>query len=121
MQEQEIIEREERLLEAMKQCDVQTLNLLLHNNLLFHIPTGEVITKAQDIDNYRSGRMKVNNVSVIERAVSMVDDLSIVSVTIHLQAKYIDQVIDGAFKYLRVWKINEGTWQVIAGSAIQIK
>ncbi len=121
MRDHEINEREDKLLEAMKGGDIQTLNLLLHNNLLFHIPSGEIVTKALDIEYYHSGKMKVNDIRVRDRVISTVDDVSVVSSTIELYAKYMDHAIDGMFKYLRVWRLNGEVWQVIAGSAIQIK
>lgn len=39
-QEEQIIKSEKRLLEAMKTSDINVLDELLHDNLIFNIPTG---------------------------------------------------------------------------------
>jgi len=53
-QDEQIIECEKRLLEALKNGDIQVLHELLHDNLIFNIPTGQTITKEMDIENHRS-------------------------------------------------------------------
>ena len=44
-----VLAYENRLYKAMKESDTTMLDLLLHDDLLFIIPTGEVITKEQDL------------------------------------------------------------------------
>lgn len=119
-QEEQIIECEKRLLEALETGDLKVLDELLHDNLIFNIPTGQTITKAMDIENYRSGILTVSKVLATDRIITSIDDISMVAVTLHLQAKYADQIIDGNFRYLRVWKLFGNSWKVIAGSGFQI-
>jgi hypothetical protein len=119
-QDEQIIECENRLLEALKIGDIKVLDELLHDNLIFNIPTGQTITKAMDIDNYRSGILTVSKISTTDQIIKSIDDISTVAVTLHLKAKYADQVIDGKFRYLRVWKLAGNSWKVIAGSGFQI-
>ena len=61
-QDEQIIECENRLLEALKTGDIKVLDELLYDNLIFNIPTGQTITKAMDIDNYRSGILTVSEI-----------------------------------------------------------
>lgn len=44
--EEQIMECESKLLEAMKSGDIKVLDQLLHDKLVFNIPTGQTITKA---------------------------------------------------------------------------
>lgn len=120
-QEEQIIDCENRLLDAMKNGDTNTLNELLHDSLIFNIPTGQTITKEMDIENYRSGIMTVNEISTTDRMIKTIENITTVVVTIHLKAKYADQIIDGKFRYLRVWQLFNNSWKIIAGSGFQIQ
>jgi hypothetical protein len=120
-QEEQIIECENRLLEALTTGDIKVFDELLHDNLIFNIPTGQTITKAMDIDNYRSGILTVSEILATDQIIKSIDDISTVAVTLYLKAKYADQIVDGKFRYLRVWKLVENSWKVIAGSGFQIQ
>lgn len=119
-QEEEIIDCENRLLEAMKRGDLTVLEELIHDDLIFNIPTGQTITKAMDLDNYRLGILIVSEIISTDQIIATIEDTVIVTVTLHLKANYADQLIDGKFRYLRVWKEFNGSWKVIAGSGFQI-
>lgn len=119
--EEQIIECENRLLQAMKTGDIEVLNELIHDNLVFNIPTGQTITKVVDIENYHSGVLKVSEILATNQIIKSVDDISTVAVTLYLKAKYADQIVDGKFRYLRVWKLVGKSWKVIAGSGFQIQ
>jgi hypothetical protein len=119
-QDEQIIECEKRLLEAMKTGNIKVLDELLDDNLIFNIPTGQTITKEMDIENYRSGIMTVSEILTSDQIIKSIDDISIVAVTVNLKAKYADQIIDGKFRYLRVWKAINNSWKVIAGSGFQV-
>ncbi len=120
-QDEQVIEFEKRLLEALKTRDIQVLDELLHDNLIFNIPTGQTITKEMDIENYSSGIMTVYDISISDQTISTIENISTVVVTVYLKAKYADQIIDGKFRYLRVWKLYNNSWKVIAGSGFQIQ
>jgi ketosteroid isomerase-like protein len=119
--ETRITECEEQLLSAVRNHDADALAALLHDALLFHLPNGQAATKAMDIEAYRSGHMKVEHISATERVIHALDDTAVVSVLVALKGKYFNDPIDGHFRYLRVWKQVEGTWQIIAGSCIQLQ
>lgn len=118
---EQIIECEKRLLDALKTGDIKVLDELLHDNLIFNIPTGQTITKAMDIENYRSGILTVSEILATDQIIKSIDDISSVALTLHLKAKYADQIVDGKFRYLRVWKLFDNSWKVIAGSGFQIQ
>jgi hypothetical protein len=120
-QNEQIIECEKMLLEALKTGDINVLDELIHDHLIFNIPTGQTITKAMDIDNYRSGILVVSEVLATDQIIKSIDDISTVAVTLHLKAKYAGEIVEGKFRYLRVWKLVDNSWKVIAGSGFQIQ
>jgi hypothetical protein len=120
-QDEQIIECENRLLEALKTGDTKVLDELLHDNLIFNIPTGHTITKSMDIENYQSGILTVSEILATDQIIKSIGDISTVAVTLHIKANYADQIVDGKFRYLRVWKSFENSWKVIAGSGFQIQ
>jgi len=117
---EQIIESEKRLLTAFQNNDTKILEGLLHDNLLFVIPTGQTITKTMDLENMRLGNMKVHSISSSEQQINLIGDNAIVSVLIELKGKYLEHPIDGKFRYIRVWKLIDDTWKVIGGSGVQI-
>lgn len=118
--EDQIILLEQKLFAAIKSSDIPVLEELLHDNLVFTIPTGLTISKAIDIENYRAGKIKVNDITIGDRVVGVVGSVASVAVTVHLKATNEGQNIDGTYRYLRVWKFMNGSWQIIAGSGFKI-
>jgi len=112
-----IVEKE--ILMAMKNCDVQKLDELLHEDLLFAIPNGQTITKELDLETYRSGNMKIKEISSSEQHINIIGDNAVVSVLIEMTGMYFDYILDGKYRVIRVWKSFNGNWKVIAGSSIQ--
>ncbi len=114
----EVIINENDLLEAMKTSHVELLDKLLHDDLLFNGPTGETATKAMDLNNYRSGTINLHTVESSDLMLRVIGDNAVVAVTIEIKGNYLGQEIDGKFRYLRVWKLFEDNWKVIAGSVV---
>jgi hypothetical protein len=116
----QIIANEKNLLEAMKTNNVELLDKLLHDDLLFNGPTGETATKAMDLKNYLSGNINLHTVQSSDQMLSMVGDDVVVAVTVEIKGNYLGQEIDGKFRYLRVWKLFGNNWQVITGSVVTL-
>jgi len=117
--EAEIKASEAKLIDAIRRADADALASLLHDNLLFNLPSGETKTKAFDLETYRSGKMVVNSIAATDLEINAIDaQTAVVAVTVALNAKWYDNVVDGNFRYLRVWKAFDGDWKVIAGSVV---
>lgn len=115
-----IIAVENELLNAMTNCDLQKLDELLHEDLLFNIPNGQTITKALDLETYSSGNMKIKKMASSEQEINIIGDNAIVSVTIEMKGMYFDHILDGKYRFIRVWKSFNNSYKVIAGSSIQL-
>jgi hypothetical protein len=104
----------------MKTNNVELLDKLLHDDLLFNGPDGETATKAVDLKNYRSGNINLHTLESSDRMLSTISDDVVVAVTVEIKGNYLGQEIDGKFRYIRVWKLFENNWKVIAGSVVPL-
>ena len=118
--EAEIVRRENALLAAVMTNDVALLDDLLHDDLLFNGPDGRTGTKAEDLANYRSGGIQLTRAEARDRLVSAIGDDVVVAVTVTLEGSYLGFVVDGRYRYLRVWKRFDGRWRVIGGSVVAL-
>ncbi|RYE22722.1 MAG: nuclear transport factor 2 family protein, partial [Sphingobacteriaceae bacterium] len=107
--EEQIIICENRLFEAMKMGDTEVLNELIDDSIIFNIPSGQTITKAMDLESYRSGILTIYDIFATDQVMRTIENISTVAVTVHLKAKYADQIMEGKFRYLRVWKMTNYT------------
>jgi hypothetical protein len=115
-----VLATENRLLIAVEHSDADTLDLLLHDDLLFHAPNGQVITKDIDLQAHRSGNMIVDYIAATEMTVTIIGDNAVVSLIIETKGAIFNQPIQGRFRYIRVWKLFDDHLKVIAGSCIQL-
>ncbi|MEN7551512.1 nuclear transport factor 2 family protein [Rapidithrix thailandica] len=115
-----IVAVEKALLSAMKNSDTQTLDELLHDDLLFNLPNGDTITKAMDLETYRSGNMIFDEILSSEQQIRLIENNAVVSVTIEMKGTFFDQNIDAKFHIIRVWQLGNDTWKVIAGSSMKL-
>jgi hypothetical protein len=116
----QVIASENSLLDAMRTNNVEHLDALLHDDLLFNGPNGETASKAIDLQNYRSGTIQLHTVAASDQLVNLIGDAAVVAVTVTLKGTYLGQALDGKFRYLRVWKLAESTWKVIGGSVVPL-
>ncbi|EMJ93916.1 nuclear transport factor 2 family protein [Leptospira alstonii] len=110
----DIIEIEKSLIVGIKTSDVEFLDSILHDDLLFIAPNGQTITKEMDLASHRAKEMAV------ERLVSTVEDISIIGDTATVVVVYdtegvmLGNPIQGKFRYVRVWKLFADGLKVIA-------
>ncbi|MBD0335771.1 MAG: nuclear transport factor 2 family protein [Cyanobacteria bacterium Co-bin13] len=116
----EVIASERNLLEAMRTSNVELLDRLLHDDLLFNGPNGQTATKAMDLSNYRSGNINLHTLESSDEMINVVGDDVVVAITVEIKGNYLGQEIDGKFRYLRVWKQFQNDWKVIAGSVVPL-
>jgi hypothetical protein len=121
MDKNAIVNVEVELLTAIKNADVSTLEKMLHDDLLFNLPDGNTITKEFDLNSYRSGKMKVDSVEASDQIISIIEDTAVVAVTVLLKGTYNNSVLDGVFRYIRVWKQSGESLKVIAGNCVQLR
>lgn len=107
---------ERKLFSAIKNGDLETLDALLHQDLIFNLPTGESISKVADLETYRSGKLVIKNITASDQIINVIEDVAVVAVTIKLEADFDGHSANGNYRYLRIWKKFEDGWKIIGGS-----
>lgn len=121
MKTEAVVNAEIELLTAIKNADVSFLEKILHDDLLFNLPDGNTITKDFDLNSYRSGKMKIDALEAVDQTINLIEDVAVVAVTVSLKGSFDNNPINGAFRYIRVWKQFDENLKVIAGSCIQLQ
>lgn len=121
MKTETVVNAEIELLTAIKNADVSLLEKMLHDDLLFNLPTGNTITKEFDLNSYRSGKMKIDSIEASDQIINIIGDTAVVAVTISLKGAFDNNLINGAFRYIRVWKQFDENLKVIAGSCVALQ
>ena len=117
---EKILEKETELFKAIEARDIDKLDHLLHDDLLFIIPGGDTITKKMDLDSHRAGEMVVEKLNATFENVNIIADTAIVTLSIETKGKMLGKDFQGRFRYIRIWKQIEDELKVIGGSCTQI-
>jgi hypothetical protein len=115
----QILEAEDRLRLAMLSSDIDVLDELLSDNLVFTNHLGQCLTKEDDLSAHRSSALVISRLAPTELKMSFVcDTVAIVSVRVFLDGVYAGKPAGGDFRFTRVWALtSNNTWQVVAAHA----
>lgn len=116
----DIIAAERSLLEAMTGSDLEALDRLLHEDLVFTNHLGMVMSKQADLDDHRSGRLVIDHISVHEQRISLIGDTAVVSLLKTITGHYQGQGFVSTFRFTRVWKSFAPGWKVIAAASVLV-
>lgn len=114
--EQDILEQEKKLYKAIKESEVSLLEELLHNDLLFILPGGEVITKEIDLNTYRNGALKVHELLPKVENLNIIDDMAVITLKMGIKGSFNDLPFDANYRYIRFWKKFDDGIKVVGGS-----
>jgi len=115
--DQEIVILEARIRAAQLSADLTALNDLISDDLLFTGPDGQLGTKAQDIEAYRSGTVRFMAHVPEELRIRRVSaDVAISALRAQLTVNVAGNLSRGTYRYTRVWAREDGrTWRVVGG------
>jgi ketosteroid isomerase-like protein len=115
-----IIGLEYALIKAISTSDVEFLDRVLHDDLRFLAPNGQVITKAMDLASHRGGEMVVDEIIPTIEEIKIIDDTAIVVIVYDTKGKMLGNPIEGRFRYIRMWKQFSDGLKVIGGSCFKL-
>jgi hypothetical protein len=110
-----ILAREEELRQAQLSSDVEALDRLLDDELVFTTLNGSVVGKGDDLALHRSGMFKITRMDPGERHVLRLGTVVAVSVRMETAARIDGAEVSGPLRYTRVWCERPGGWRVVAG------
>jgi ketosteroid isomerase-like protein len=116
----EIIQLEERFITAMKASDVNELDALIDDRLIFTSHSGQLYTKQEDLDAHREGNVEIFDIITGEQHITEFDDVVVVSVRKEISGSFFGETLVGIFRFTRVWQKTSGEWKVIAAHSTQI-
>ncbi len=111
---------EQRLLDATFASDLDTLDALLSDDLIFITHTGTLAGKKTDLDAHRSGLLKLTELSAADEHVRLIGTGAVVTLKLALSGSFDGEAFAGTFRYTRVWAQPAGTWQVVSVHVSQV-
>jgi ketosteroid isomerase-like protein len=120
MEEMIIEALEEKLRQAMLIGDVQSLDELIAEDLVFTMHTGLVIDKQDDLDAHRTGIQKFTKIDLDDQQVRHYGDCAVVTVKVELAGNFNGQDYSETYRFTRVWIKRQNRWQIAAGHVSQV-
>jgi ketosteroid isomerase-like protein len=111
---------EEKLRQAMLNGDVEALDELIADDLVFTMHTGLVIDKQDDLDAHRTGIQKFTKVELDDLQVRHYGDFAVVTVKALLAGKFDGQDYSDIYRFTRLWVKRQNRWQIAAGHVSQV-
>ncbi|CAN5880837.1 hypothetical protein BH11GEM2_BH11GEM2_08360 [soil metagenome] len=113
----EIVELEARLRAAQLAADVDTLDALIAEELLFTGPDGQLGTKAEDLAGHGSGAVRFRGHVPEELRVRRINpDAVITALRARLAVEVAGTLVEGTYRYTRVWvRESDAVWRVVGG------
>jgi hypothetical protein len=115
-----VLEAEYKLIEGIRNGDVGFLSGILHDELLFLAPGGQVVTKRMDLDSHGRGDMVVESLLPTFEEIKILDDTATVIVVYETKGSMLGNPIHGRFRYIRIWKQFGDGLKVIAGGCMML-
>ena len=115
--ETQIRESEARLYAAMLASDLSELDLLIADDLLFAGPTGELATKAMDLELHRTSGTEFHELVPKELEMRIwSEQFVLASAKVFLSGTYLGNAFAGDYRYMRIWRKANNSWQIMGGS-----
>ena len=121
MQEKNVLQVEEQLHYAMINDDIELLEQLLDDKLLFLSHLGFTITKQDDLDFHKQGICKIEKMDTFSREIRIGVDVAVVVTEVKVQLNISGQEQIEHLRYLRMWKQAASGLKMMAGSAVQVQ
>ncbi len=100
--------------------DVDALDALLDEDLIFTVPTGKVIAKHDDLSAHRAKLLRLDALDIQEMRTKMIGEMILTTTKAMLAGRFDGTAFNGMFAYTRLWRRSGSGWRVVAGHASQI-
>ena len=111
---------EAELRAAMLANDVEALDALLDDDLVFTVPTGQIISKTDDLAAHRARLLRLDTLDVLDMRACAIDEMILTTTRATLAGHFDGTAFCGKFAYTRLWRRSGASWRVVAGHASQV-
>ena len=119
--ERQVLGTDDERSEALRRGDPAPLERIYADDYTLVTSLGHVRTKADQINELRSGRLRYVTIEILERQVRMYGDVAVVLSRQKHSILQGSQPIVGEERITRIYKQREGAWRVIATHATAIR
>ncbi len=114
--ENQILECEDQLKQAMLYSDIAELDKLLATDLIFTNHLGQLMTKKDDLTAHKQKILKISKIVISDQKIKIYGDIAIVVAHAHIVARFNDEESENNFRFTRVWRrVSKNAWEIIAG------
>jgi hypothetical protein len=118
--EQSIKAKTEQLTQAALKADVATYDKLLAHDYISINVLGRTSSKAELVENLKSGKVKFESIDVSDVKVKLYGDTALVISTVNVKGHSGDADLSGQWRSSRVWAKRNGQWQSVLFQATRI-
>ena len=120
--ENQLIELERQLSDALVRQDAAALDRLWSNDLVFTFPNGKVSNKAQRIAAQKPSAQPSQSINSNDQVtVSLYGNTAVVMVLTTWKGKEGTQEYSDQYQATHVWVRQQGRWQLVAAHVSQVK
>jgi ketosteroid isomerase-like protein len=118
--EQEMTVLSERIGQAYMKGDFNLLEKYLTDDYRAIRANGMLYSKAEEIENFKSGALKIESDDSHERKIRTYGDMAIVDGLASVKGTRNGRPFSGDFRFTRVWVKQKGNWKSVAYQATRV-
>ncbi|HSY37488.1 MAG TPA: nuclear transport factor 2 family protein [Acidobacteriaceae bacterium] len=108
-----IVDLERQWQKATLAGDLPAMDKLLSDDYLGITASGEVLTKTQQLDRMRDGKLMITRLDTSEVKIKLVGNVAIVTCLAQVEGTSADERLHGAYRYTRVYqRLSGNVWKV---------
>ena len=108
---------EERLRLAMMSSNIEEIDTLFSDDLIFINHLGKCISKDDDISAAKRGGFKLSGIKTKSQDIRIVGDIAVVVSDVELEVIIDDENLSDHLMYTRIWQRFNDEWRLVGGQA----
>jgi ketosteroid isomerase-like protein len=116
--QQDVSQAEDRRYEVMIKGDMAGLASMLADEFTYHQPTGNVATKTSYIEQIKSGAVRIHSAKRHDVTIQTYGNTATAMGLTHLDIERNGNRGEIELRYLNVWVLRDGRWQLAARQSV---
>lgn len=117
----DVLELEHKFIDACLRSDTQALDPILADDFVFTDPNGLTLTKAEWLDDLRTGDFKFESLDIHRVDARVKGDVATVEARLGIKARSRKAGYSGTYSAMDIYERRGEGWQLTLSSANQIK